>query len=103
MEPAETAFLAASTAPAASGLRERAHGSSVTKPSSAGEADGQSAQLYLSPSSVILRLTLQAAEQFRAVLEPSQGAAEAAAMTRADIGRKPATSTKVAGSVDLYA
>ena len=85
------------------GPRERAYGSSVSKASSAGEADGQSSEVYFSPSAAALHLVLAAAEQFMAVPELGQGAEEAATTTGFDIGREHAPGTEVARSLDLGA
>ncbi|MFH1749256.1 MAG: hypothetical protein ABIG44_19670 [Planctomycetota bacterium] len=95
MESIGTVLHAAVTAPVASGPRERTYGSSVPKPSSAGEADGQ--------SSAILRLVLGAVEQFRTASELGRGAEEAATTTGFDIGRKHAPGTEVARGLNLYA
>ena len=103
MEPVGTVLYAAATAPAVSGLRERAHGSSVPKPSGAKEADGQSSEVYLSPGTAALRLTRRAVEQFRTALESSQGAEEAATTAVFEIGREHAPGTEVESSLDLYA
>jgi len=103
MEPVGTVPHAAATAPVASGPRERAYSSFVPKPSNAGEADGQNSEVYLSPSTAALRLTLQVVEQYRTALKSSQGAEEAATATGFDIGREHPPGTEVARSLDLYA
>ena len=103
MEPVGTVLRAAPTALAASGLRGWAYASSAPKPSTAREADSQNSEVYLSPSAVALRLTLQAVEQCRTVLESSQGAEEPPATTGFAIGREHTPDTEVEPSLDLYA
>lgn len=103
MEPVGTVLGTTAIAPAASELREQAYGPSVPKPSSAGEAGGQGSGVYLSLSTAALRLTLQAAEQFRTLLESSRGAEKAATMTGLEIRREHTPDTEVEHSLDLYA
>lgn len=103
MEPSGAVLHAAGTAPLASGPRQRAYGSSAPQANRAGEADGQSSEVYLSPSAAILQLVLAAVEQYRAVSEFGQGAEQAATTPGFDIGREYASGTGVERSLDLYA
>lgn len=102
MEPVGTVLHAAAAAPVASGPRERAYGSSAPKPSRAGEAEGQSSGMYLSPRTAALWMVLRAVEQFRTVSQLGQGL-EDASTTGFDIGREQTPGTDLAHSLDLYA
>ena len=103
MEPVATVLSTATTAPAANGFHDRASGSSVPKPSGAGEADRQRSEAPPSLSAAALCLVLGAVEQFRTVSGLGQVAEEAATTTGAETGRERAPATDLARSVDLYA
>lgn len=103
MESLGTVLQAATTAPLASGPRERVYGPSVPNPSSAGDADGQSSETRFSPSTAVLQLVLWVVEQFQTTAAPGQAAQEAATTTGFDIGREHGPDTDVARGLDLYA
>lgn len=102
MEIAGTPLHAAATAPMVNRPLERAHGSSVPRPSSTVEADSQDSGVYLSPRTAALWVVLRVVEQFRTVSQLGQGAEDTATIGL-DIGRKPASAITVESSLDLYA